>query len=87
MLADCAVSTIKLRIKDGSIKTGTSKWITREALKEFIGKDPIDKLIDEVLHFEEQYKKFTRLIESFLSRPIQDRPGSANPNEDVNPAA
>jgi hypothetical protein len=69
-LAECGVQTVKDAIKDGRLKVGTSGWITRDNLTEWIGTDPIIYRSKLITALQKQVNEITAILDSlFLKKP------------------
>ena len=71
-LAKCGLQTVKDAMRDGTLKTGTSRWITRPQLAEWLGYDPIDFRREEVRKLQRQSTELARMIEELYPEPDSD---------------
>ena len=60
------LTTIKLAIKKGLLKSLPSGWVTKPQLIEYLGYDPIQAKIDKVVFYEKEIRRLTSEIERII---------------------
>lgn len=86
-LAGCGVQTIKDAISKGRLKVGSAGWITRPNLTAWLGHDPINHRIDQLIEYQRQSIEFARKVESLFGQTISDHLNPSIPVSDIEPAA
>ena len=85
-LAECSPTAVKEAIKEGRLVAGTSGWIMREALKDWLGKDPINQRISAMMDLQREAILLDRMISQLFPQNDQKRPIPPIGDPDVQPA-
>ena len=86
-LAECSAQTIRDAISAGKLETGSSGWIARPHLTEWLGYDPIQHRIEEIVRLERSLALIDSELSTKTSENIQNLSNLSDSVSNNEPAA